>query len=1377
MSNENLMIEVVGSSDKAVNALDKVISKLTELQNKFISVTPVISQFNSSLKSISNNFSLKNIISDAVKASSEFQKMQSQNTIASAKAQSAMSKAAFDTEKYAFKSEKLAKAREKVAEAERRIAENAKWNEQAKKSLDDAVKRAIEKMRLQSTTASADEPTSRKTQYKDYYANRNIASEVNAINQVISPTIDTSKFKIKTQEIEAFINKLTPAIENMSYAAQNKFSKMADKLREVNLNLEKQKQIYNNLLADYKTNFNTWGADITSKLGIDKKLETTKESINKLTLESDNLKKAMQELVAPTKDVSSSLDKASKSANKSRNSFSLFNRVMSNLKTYILAGAIYKLSNAFSSAIQNCMNFNENMNLFDVAMGKNVNRAGEFVDKMSAAFGMDSSNLVRTMGTFYQIATSMGLTSQNAYVLSENFTKLANDLSSFYNISVSDATVKLQAGLVGETEPLRRLGIIITENALKQTAANLGIQKSIRSMSEAEKIHLRYITALEQTKNAQGDFARTIMAPAQSVKILKEQISQLSRAIGAVFMPILGTVLPYIIAFTRALTTLIKGLSGLVGYKPPEYQDLSSGFSVAANNANNLGTKASDATKKIKELKKQVMSFDELHILTKPTDTGSNGSSGGVGAGDFAVPDLTGYDNLMDSVGTKTDELYQKFMSAFEAIGNALEPTRQALSRLGVELERLKGFAWDALKDFYYSFLVPVSDWVLGNGLPRFIDILTIGLSQVNWGKINSSLHDLWIALTPFAVTVGEGLLWFWENVLVRIGTWTLNNAVPTFLNLLSGAINFLTPVISACMPLIDWLWNNFLWPIASFTGGTICEVLNGIAGGLSAVGDWMSNNQGIVTAMAATIGIFFAAWKLTELMAFIQMSGGIIGAFSSIGKAIAEVTLKKLADKAETIALTAIYAKDFLLSIVKSTAELGKQIISWGILTAAKIWDAVKTIAQTVATSALTAAQWLLNIAMSANPIALIIIAITALVAGLILLWNNCADFRNFCIASWESIVSACQIAWDWISRLFTEWIPSAFNTVIEWIKTNWQGLLLLILNPFVGAFKLIYDNCEGFRNFIDNLVASVSEFFSNLWSDISNWAINCWNSIISIWSIATGWFSSNIIDPINNFFSSLWFNIANFASGCWSGILNVWNTSSNWFKNNVISPIQNLFSSLWSGIKNIFGSVASWFGNIFLNAKNAIQNAFSGVTNFFSNMWNTIRNMFTNIGSTIGNAIGGAFRNVVNSIINFAENTINSFIRSINRAIGVINNIPGVSIGYIGELRIPRLAKGGLATDSVFANIGEGQYDEAVLPLNDAVFERLAKGINRNNADSSTTTISEESLYRAFLRALNDAPNKTATFIATLNNKIIAKEVVKEQNNQERRFNPIKA
>ncbi len=149
---------------------------------------------------------------------------------------------------------------------------------------------------------------------------------------------------------------------------------------------------------------------------------------------------------------------------------------------------------------------------------------------------------------------------------------------------------------------------------------------------------------------------------------------------------------------------------------------------------------------------------------------------------------------------------------------------------------------------------MPVGSWTLNEGLPRFIDILTVGLSQVDWGKINVSLHGLWIALASFAVTVSEGLLWFWENVLVSIGAWTLNNAVSTFLNLLAGTINFLNPIISASIPLVNWLWNSFLWPIVSFTGGVICDVLNGITIALEVVGNWMSSNQAVVTSMTAVI-------------------------------------------------------------------------------------------------------------------------------------------------------------------------------------------------------------------------------------------------------------------------------------------------------------------------------------------------------------------------------------------------------------------------------------------------------------------------------------------------------------------------------------------
>lgn len=178
---------------------------------------------------------------------------------------------------------------------------------------------------------------------------------------------------------------------------------------------------------------------------------------------------------------------------------------------------------------------------------------------------------------------------------------------------------------------------------------------------------------------------------------------------------------------------------------------------------------------------------------------------------------------------------------------------------------------------------------------------------------------------------------------------------------------------------------------------------------------------------------------------------------------------------------------------------------------------------------------------------------------------------------------------------------IDDAFNVAVEWFKSNWQGVLLLLVNPFVGAFKLIYDNCEEFRNFIDNLVQNIGQFFSDLWTNVSSCGQVCWESILGTWSVVSGWFNSNIIQPVSNFFTNLWNNIKNWALNCWSSIVSIWNVVSSWFDSNIISPLKNLFSSLWSKIQSIFGSTSSWFGNVFTNAYNAVKSAFSGVTNFF--------------------------------------------------------------------------------------------------------------------------------------------------------------------------------
>ena len=188
-------------------------------------------------------------------------------------------------------------------------------------------------------------------------------------------------------------------------------------------------------------------------------------------------------------------------------------------------------------------------------------------------------------------------------------------------------------------------------------------------------------------------------------------------------------------------------------------------------------------------------------------------------------------------------------------------------------------------------------------------------------------------------------------------------------------------------------------------------------------------------------------------------------------------------------------------------------------------------------------------------------------------------------------------------------------------------------------------------------------------------------------------------------------WDEIKAAAVAAWDGIKATWEKVSNWFKTSVIDPIANFFRNLWTSITNIFNNVKTFFQNVFSQAWQAVKNVFSGVGSFFGGIWNTIKSKFTSIGTSIGNAIGGAFKKVVNSIISFAENTINGFIRSINRAIGIINKIPGVNISLIRELSIPKLATGGYlkANNPTLAVVGDNKREGEIITPESKIREQV--------------------------------------------------------------------
>lgn len=555
-----------------------------------------------------------------------------------------------------------------------------------------------------------------------------------------------------------------------------------------------------------------------------------------------------------------STEKYNASARKATSTTGEFTSGLKALNVAAVAITFRKIGHFIAQAVTESNKYQEDLNLFTVALGQYADEAKEYAEYVSDIMGIDPAQWLRNQGIFNTLLTGFGDTAERAQLMSRNLTQLGYDLSSYANIPIEDAMQKLQSGISGELEPLRRLGYDLSQAKLQQTALNLGIKESVANMTQAEKAELRYYAIMTQVTTAQGDMARTLEAPANQLRILQAQLTQAARAIGNIFIPALNAILPYAIAVVQVIREIANALANLAGFKLTEVDY--SGVNSAAVGAGSLADNLDDAAGAAKKLKQYTAGFDELNVFAPNTGSGSGAGAGGAGGFDF---DLPTYDFLGDAVQTRIGEIKKMIedtlaeittiVSGFMlAVGAILVvtgvniPLGVGLMAAGaVGLVATVGLNWTAMSSELASTLALITGVVggfllalgaimafSGANLPLGIALMALGgaslvsAAVINWHNSDRHLTDALTTLTGVlagaslavgamlaftGVATGLGIALMAVGAVTLVSAAALNwNSIPDALAsplsrvglLVSGATLALGAILafSGCMPL-----------------------------------------------------------------------------------------------------------------------------------------------------------------------------------------------------------------------------------------------------------------------------------------------------------------------------------------------------------------------------------------------------------------------------------------------------------------------------------------------------------------------------------------------------------------------------------------------
>jgi len=508
------------------------------------------------------------------------------------------------------------------------------------------------------------------------------------------------------------------------------------------------------------------------------------------------------------------------------------------LKAAIIALGIGKV---IKDSIMSGMEAIESENLFEVSMGNMADSARKWSNELQKTLGLNAYEVRKNVGVLYNMTTSMGLTENSAYGLSKGLTKLAYDMASFYNISNEEAFDKIRAGITGETEPLKRLGILVDENTIKQVAYKNGIATVGAELTQQQKVMARYIAIMEQTKNAQGDLARTIDSPANQLRILRTQLELLKINLGQAFMPIVQVVLPILTNLAKWLVTVTQLISqfthALFGVSKVQAQQANTAVK-ATKSQIQVGKAIKDASKKAKSA---VTGFDEINqfqkqmsnnagnigsVKTRPIELGDE-QLGNKGA--FSEEEITNTESRVQEFADKVKQIFADIWADIKNYGSEIkeaflgieeplqplidmkEPVKQSFDEIGKTANDFKENVLKPLADYLLLIFIPsITKTFAEVFAPVFADTATWAIEEFS-KTFKNATEDMSDLTQNTWIPSLEKLKEAYKENLAQIGD--------SFQNLLDNTIK----------PFVDYILNDFIMPISDSIYKTFVPIFTDI--------------------------------------------------------------------------------------------------------------------------------------------------------------------------------------------------------------------------------------------------------------------------------------------------------------------------------------------------------------------------------------------------------------------------------------------------------------------------------------------------------------------------------------------------------------------